>query len=82
MTLIDEYWASKCKPNCGKCCYFFVGTVRTNIPCPHLDEGTKKCLVYKQRDELRAKGEIPWCNDVTPQTIPLLNLPADCGYLE
>jgi len=72
-------WEAVCR-RCGRCCYEkidFEGRIYyTDIPCEHLDPGTKLCRVYTERDTVR-----PGCVRLTPAKIEKGFLPADCPYV-
>ncbi len=69
---------SKCR-RCGRCCFhkLLVGgcIVYTDLPCPHLDLGTRLCQVYDRRHEANIE-----CLSVE-EGIERGVFPADCPYV-
>ena len=72
-------WEDVCR-RCGRCCYEkieFEGRIYyTELPCEYLDIGTKRCLVYGERDARR-----PGCVRLTSENVSKGFLPTDCAYV-
>lgn len=72
-------WDSICC-KCGRCCYEkidFEGHIYyTEVACEFLDQNTRLCQVYAERDKKR-----PGCVRLTRDTVKKGFLPADCPYV-
>jgi len=77
--LQDAEWESLCR-RCGRCCYEKVdyrGEVfYTDVPCEHLDLGTRLCNIYEERTRRR-----PGCLRLTRKHLARGLLPGDCPYV-
>jgi uncharacterized cysteine cluster protein YcgN (CxxCxxCC family) len=73
-------WESICQ-KCGRCCYEkvdFEGHIYyTELPCEYLDQNTKLCRVYEERETAR-----PGCVKLTAEKVTGGFLPADCPYVK
>lgn len=72
-------WEDRCC-RCGRCCHekiYFDGRIfYTDIPCEFLDQASKLCLVYGERETRR-----PGCVRLTTENVSAGFLPADCPYV-
>lgn len=75
----SEDWEARCC-RCGRCCHEkidFEGRIYyTDIPCQFLDQSTKLCRIYPERN-IRHPG----CAQLTDKNVGQGFLPADCSYV-